>query len=40
MKVTELLSILTDITGRTLNNRTREQELMDQYFNERQLRQD
>ena len=40
MKVTELLSLLTDITGRTFNNRTRKQELIDQYFNERQVRQD
>ena len=27
MKVTELLSLLTDITGRTFNNRTRKQDL-------------
>lgn len=29
MKVTELLSLLTDITGRTFNKRTRKQDLID-----------
>lgn len=40
MKVTELLSLLTDITGRTFNNRTRRQNLIDLYFSEKQVRQD
>ena len=40
MKVTELLSLLTNITGRTFNNRRRKQELIDLYFSENQVRQD
>lgn len=40
MKVTELLSLLTDITGRTFNKRKRKQELIDLYFSEKQARQD
>ena len=37
MKVTELPSLLTNITGRTFNNRRRKQAL---YFSENQFRQD
>jgi len=40
MKVTELLSLLTTITGRTFNHRTRKQDLIDPYFSEQQVRQD
>ena len=40
MKVTELLSLLTNITGRTFNNRRRKQDLIDLYFSENQVRQD
>ena len=40
MKVTELLSLLTNITGRTFNNRTRKQDLIDLYLSEKQVRQD
>ena len=38
MKVTELLSLLTDITGRTFNNRRRKQDLIDLYFSEKHVR--
>ena len=40
MKVTELLSLLTNITGRTFNNRRRKQDLIDLYFSENHVRQD
>ena len=40
MKVTELLSLLTNITVRTFNNRRRKQDLIDLYFSENHVRQD
>lgn len=40
MKVTELLSLLTDITGRTFNNKKRKQDLIDLYFSETKVRED
>lgn len=39
-KVTELLSLLTDITGRTFNNKKRKQDLIDLYFSETKVRED